>query len=47
MLFYNEPNEDCAYTATFPSADLWIVHGMLKDRNDPGQARAVALDAET
>ena len=30
-----------------PLADLWIVHGMFKDRTDPGQARAVALDAAT
>lgn len=30
-----------------PLADLWFVHGMLKDRNDPGEARLVVLDAAT
>lgn len=30
-----------------PRADLWIVHGMLQDRNNPGTAYAVALDAQT
>ena len=29
------------------TANVWIVHGLFKDRNDPGEAWAVALDAET
>ncbi len=28
-------------------ADVWIVHGMFKDRNNPGEAWAVVLDGET
>lgn len=29
------------------TADVWIVHGQFKDRNEPGQAWAVVLDAPT
>ena len=30
-----------------PEANLWLVHGMFYDRNTPGEAWAVVLDAET
>lgn len=30
-----------------PRANLWIVHGMFKDRNTPGEAWSVVLEAET
>ena len=29
------------------TANLWLVHGLFQDRNDPGEAWTVALDAET
>jgi len=30
-----------------PTANLWLVHGQFQDRNTPGEAWAVVLDAET
>ena len=43
----NWTSADTIGAAYNENADVWIVHGMLPDGNDPAEAWAVVLDAET